>query len=236
MFSVDKAFWDDHPSVKFIVVYAKGVNIPAAADNVATFEREITASTLRNWQYENAQSHPYIKAWRDFLKGVGLPAKKYQASVELLTKRVLSGKGLYNINPLVNFYNAVSIRHKVSIGAWDVDKLSGHCLRLGYSTGTEEFIEMGTTQATTLTNGEITYFDDKDVITRHFVWRQSEIGLVAESSKNIFFVSEILDCVKEEDIEEMMQTLKEKLSNWFNATVDIALIDSRTATWTPDKL
>jgi DNA/RNA-binding domain of Phe-tRNA-synthetase-like protein len=236
MFSIDNEISEQFPTLKFIVVYAKNVNVQGDAQAVEQFQNDICLDLKNNWQYPNAQSHPYIQAWRDFFKQIGLSVKKYQSSVELLTKRVLSGKGLYDINPLVNFYNALSMRHSVSLGAWDIDQLSGNSLRLGYSKGDEPFYEMGHTEATPLGENEITYFDEQDVITRHFVWRQSEKGLVTPSTKNIFMVSEILDCVSQQTIEQLVKTLQEKLTQWFDADVHVDVISSETAVWTPNNL
>jgi DNA/RNA-binding domain of Phe-tRNA-synthetase-like protein len=236
MFSIDNEISQKCPTLRFIVVYAKNVNVQGNGQAVKQFENEVCLDLQNNWQYANAQSHPYIQAWRGFFKEIGLSVKKYQSSVELLTKRVIAGKGLYEINPLVNFYNALSMRHSVSLGAWDIDALSGNRLRLGYSKGGEPFYEMGSSDAVSLGENEITYFDEKDVITRHFVWRQSEKGLVTPDSKNIFMVSEILDCVSSQTIEQIMQTLREKLVQWFDADVQVELIDSQTSVWTPSNV
>jgi DNA/RNA-binding domain of Phe-tRNA-synthetase-like protein len=77
------------------------------------------------------------------------------------------------------------------MGGWDVDGITGDIL-LKLTNGGERFTELGTADSTFVQAGEVSYTDANDVITRHFVWRQSETGKVIATTRNVFFVSEVL--------------------------------------------
>ena len=75
------------------------------------------------------------------------------SSIEALTRRVLSGRGLGNINPLVDLYNAISLQHVVPVGGWDADDLQGDAL-LYRTRGGEPFHELGTSKLVQAEAGE----------------------------------------------------------------------------------
>jgi DNA/RNA-binding domain of Phe-tRNA-synthetase-like protein len=51
---------------------------------------------------------PEIKAWRETYKSFGAKPKKYQSSIEALTRRAVAG-GLPRVNRLTDIYNAISV-------------------------------------------------------------------------------------------------------------------------------
>ncbi|MCC8398127.1 MAG: hypothetical protein LN569_02310 [Rickettsia endosymbiont of Labidopullus appendiculatus] len=66
-----------------------------------------------------------IKALRDTYKNLGVKISSYQGSNEALLKRILSDKGLYQINTVVDINNYISITSLRSVGSYDLSKLSG---------------------------------------------------------------------------------------------------------------
>ncbi|WP_375318621.1 B3/4 domain-containing protein [Candidatus Tisiphia endosymbiont of Oplodontha viridula] len=66
-----------------------------------------------------------IKALRDAYKNLGVKVSSYLGSNEALLKRILSDKGLYQINTVVDINNYVSITSLRSVGSYDLSKLSG---------------------------------------------------------------------------------------------------------------
>ena len=74
-----------------------------------------------------------IKIMRSLYKSIGLDPTKNRPSSEALLRRVLQGKGLYQINSIVDICNLCSLSFYLSIGLYDVDKIVGDeiALRLG---------------------------------------------------------------------------------------------------------
>ena len=150
--------------------------------------------------FPNAQSHPRIALYRETVKkNYGLSPKKFPQSNESLYRRLLKEKkALPPINPIVDFYNSISIKHGVTAGAFDLDELKSKGdlpLELRTSAESDTFLALGTPdgeEATVVPRGELSYAQGSTILTRHLAWRQAVQGLVTAQTKNVVFVSEIL--------------------------------------------
>ena len=137
------------------------------------------------------QSHPQLAPWREVFRSLGLPARDYLPSVEALARRARRGGPPLRVQPLVDAYNAISLRRLVPVGAFDLAGPWGD-IRLARSAGGEPFWPMGADAAEAVSPGELCYLDAERVLTRHFVWRQSIWGMIRESTRRLFLVAEIL--------------------------------------------
>lgn len=164
--------------------------------------QETAASTLSVLSsYPNAQSHPRIALYRDTLKAAyNLSSKKFPQSNESLYKRLMKEKAaLRPINPVVDFYNSVSLKYGVTAGAFDLGELQTRSikpleLRLSDPDDTFKALDAGAdAEAVAVGEGEVVYAQDATVLTRHLAWRQAKEGLVKEETRNVFFMSEIFD-------------------------------------------
>jgi DNA/RNA-binding domain of Phe-tRNA-synthetase-like protein len=66
-----------------------------------------------------------IASSRKAYKACGKDPARYRLSAEALLRRVVSGKGLYQINNVVDQLNLVSISTGFSIGGYDADRIHG---------------------------------------------------------------------------------------------------------------
>ncbi len=137
------------------------------------------------------QSHPLLAPWRAVFRSLGLPARDYLPSVEALLRRARRGGPPLRVQPLVDAYNAISLRHLVPVGAFDLAGPQVE-IRLARSAGGEPFWPMGADGPEQVSPGELCYLDQSRVLTRHFVWRQSVWGMIRPSTTRLFLVSEIL--------------------------------------------
>ena len=62
---------------------------------------------------------------RQAYKALGKEPSRYRPSAEALLRRVLSGKGLYRVNNVVDALNLVSVSSGFSIGGWDAGRIQG---------------------------------------------------------------------------------------------------------------
>jgi DNA/RNA-binding domain of Phe-tRNA-synthetase-like protein len=72
---------------------------------------------------ESLHEIPQIKALRDAYKAIGKDPTRYRGSQESLIRRILQGKGLYQINTVVDINNLISLETFHSVGSYDVDNL-----------------------------------------------------------------------------------------------------------------
>ena len=68
---------------------------------------------------------PAILATREAYKALGKDPARYRGSVEALLRRVIAGKGLPQINVVVDVINLVSVESRMSIGLYDLEQVSG---------------------------------------------------------------------------------------------------------------
>lgn len=164
--------------------------------------QDVASTTLSTLSaYPNAQSHPRIALYRDTLKEkCNLSAKKFPQSNESLYKRLLKEKkALPPINPIVDFYNSVSIKHGVTAGAFDLVDLQSRSedpLELRMSSSTDKFKALGTeasAEPISVGVGELVYAQGTTVLTRHLAWRQATQALVTEKSRGVIFMSEVFN-------------------------------------------
>ncbi len=74
---------------------------------------------------EQIKSREHIAQTRACCKALGKDVKRYRNSAEALHRRVLQGKGLYQINNVVEVNNLLSLDTGYSLGSYDLERLEG---------------------------------------------------------------------------------------------------------------
>lgn len=92
---------------------------------------------------ESLKDMASIQATRRIYKLCGKDPSRYRPSGEALVRRVLQGKGLYQVDTLVDLINLASMKYGYSIGAFDADKFSGDTLTLGIGKEGEPYEGIG---------------------------------------------------------------------------------------------
>ena len=101
----------------------------------ARFRQELTTESLKE--------QPSIAATRHVYKACGKDPSRYRPASEQLIRRMLQGKGLYQIDTLVDLVNLASIAYGYSIGGFDADKFVGNTLTLGIGKEGEPYEGIG---------------------------------------------------------------------------------------------
>jgi DNA/RNA-binding domain of Phe-tRNA-synthetase-like protein len=79
-------------------------------------------------------SIPQIVAMRSAYRSLGKDPSRYRGSAEALLRRILSGKGLYQVNNVVDINNLISLESLLPAGSYDLLKVSTPMqLRVGRS-------------------------------------------------------------------------------------------------------
>jgi DNA/RNA-binding domain of Phe-tRNA-synthetase-like protein len=72
---------------------------------------------------ETLTRDPEIEALRETYRNLGKDPSRYRGSAEALLRRVLQGKGLYQVNSVVDINNLISLETRRSVGSYDLAKL-----------------------------------------------------------------------------------------------------------------
>jgi DNA/RNA-binding domain of Phe-tRNA-synthetase-like protein len=68
---------------------------------------------------------PQILTTRAAYKALGKDPARYRGSAEALLRRVIAGKGLPEINSVVDVINLVSMESRLPVGLYDLDRVNG---------------------------------------------------------------------------------------------------------------
>jgi DNA/RNA-binding domain of Phe-tRNA-synthetase-like protein len=101
-----------------------------------------TREIKENLTIEEIRHNPNIAASREAYKACGKDPARYRLSAEALLRRVVSDKGLYRINNVVDLLNLVSISTGFSIGGYDEDNIAGDIV-MGIGQANEPYQALG---------------------------------------------------------------------------------------------
>ncbi len=67
---------------------------------------------------------PEIQDMRQIFKAVGTDPSRYRPSAEALIRRLINGKSIPSINPVVDINNYISVKYRIPIGVYDLDEIN----------------------------------------------------------------------------------------------------------------
>jgi DNA/RNA-binding domain of Phe-tRNA-synthetase-like protein len=191
-FRISPAVADAYPDALVAVVTATGLRAgepwPATTAALGDLEAQLADGT---WHPAD-ENDPRIEAWHTAYRSFGTNPRRIRPSVDALGRRLAKKGTPPRINPAVDSYTAVSVRHGLPAGAFDLGHVSGD-IEIRHADGSETFTPLG--EPDTVENprpGEIIYTDTTGVLTRHWNHRDAHRTRVTEDSSHVAFVLETL--------------------------------------------
>jgi DNA/RNA-binding domain of Phe-tRNA-synthetase-like protein len=210
--------------VRIAVAIAHGLDNAAARPGIEAAWREAWDVAGREGvAYGNAQSHPRVRPWRDRFQALGVSGKQFPSSIEALLRRALKGGEPFHINPLVDWYNAISLRHVVPAGAFDLAPIAGP-LDLRLTRAGDRFLALDAAEPVDVPPGEVAYADGATILTRHFVWRQAKTALLEAHTRDVVLLSEVLGEVGAGVAEAVLADFRAGLEGEFGVPLDATAI------------
>ena len=166
------------------VVIAHEVRNGDSPPELVAMLREAEAALRQKTSLEQIAAHPNIAAWREAFRQMGVKPSEFRSSIEALGRRALREQELPSINALVDIGNILSLRHLAPAGGHAIDLLTED-IALRPATGQETFVPFGEApdEAPEHPNpGEIVFVEGNTVLTRRWVWRQSNHTLTLPTS------------------------------------------------------
>ena len=223
-FSIQKELFDILPDLTIGMVVAKGVDNTHPSKEIDNLLVEAVEGLKKNFTGEKAQEHPRIKPWRTAFSKLGISGSKFPSSIESMARRILKGDPFPSINPLVDLYNSISLKFLVPMGGHDLDTLEGN-IHLRFAEGWEPFTPMGGGETIPVPKGELVYRDDREVLTRNWVWRQCEKDKATEKTKNIFIPIDVLGEVGRGRAQEIILELSQRIPRYLGGTLSSAILN-----------
>ncbi|HVZ12388.1 MAG TPA: lysine--tRNA ligase [Patescibacteria group bacterium] len=205
IFFIDKAISEKFASVSCGVAIIRGVSIEKGNDQLDGEIKE-AVSSLRNMTNDDISASPEILSYRKLYKETGIDWHSRRPSPEALLRRIIAKKDLYKVNTCVDAYNLVVIKNKISVGAFDLDKIE-FPTALRFSTDQDKIHLLGDESEVYYKNGEIAYFDQIGGINMDFNYRDSVRTAVQLDTKNLYInVDGVYDVTPEKVAQVLQET------------------------------
>ena len=207
--TIAKSVFDLRPDYLALLIAVDGIS-PSSSDSISTALLTSAEATAKSRITSSCPvtEIPAIKAWRETYKSFGVKPKKYQSSIEALTRRAITEQGLPRINRLTDIYNAISVSHNICIGGEDLDAYVG-VPRLLRATGNETFETKAGIEKPE--KGEVVWCDEEGVTCRNWNWRQCGRTGLRDETRAAVFILDALEPVGRKEVEEAGRELIEKL-------------------------
>ncbi|MDG4501613.1 B3/4 domain-containing protein [Streptococcus suis] len=228
-FIIDSSFWNLFPDAKIGVLLLKDYKTPTQSpdelvklleESNGIAQKFLTEDTFS----ENEVIRTYRQAYQKFKTKKGA-----RSSIEALLKRSASERPVSTISPLVDIYNAASLRFGLPCGAEDLDTFVGN-LQLTVTEGGDEFYLIGDETNNPTLPGEVCYKDDKGAICRCFNWRDGERTMITDETKNAFLVMELVNSDRVEDLENALDFISQQAEKFLGVVPEKYLLDCNTPT------
>ncbi|HFI0393410.1 TPA: B3/4 domain-containing protein [Streptococcus suis] len=226
-FIIDSSFWSLFPDAKIGVLLLKDYKTPAQSpdelvklleESNGIAQKFLTEDTFS----ENEVIQTYRQAYQKFKTKKGA-----RSSIEALLKRSASDRPVSTISPLVDIYNAASLRFGLPCGAEDIDTFVGN-LQLTITEGGDEFYLIGDEVNQPTLPGEVCYKDDKGAVCRCFNWRDGERTMITDKTKNAFLVMELVNSDRLEDLENALDFISQHAEKFLGVVPEKYLLDRDT--------
>jgi lysyl-tRNA synthetase class 2 len=201
-FSISDDLRRDFPGMFFAYCEIKDLRIKKA-DNDLEKLKKTTIEDKSTLSLEEIGKIKPIKNYRELLSKTGVDFNSKRPYPEALLRRIVQGKGLYNINTAVDAYNIAVIETGVGLGGFDANKIGG-CVELRYSKNGEEARLLGDDKVTRLKDGQIVYSDQEKILTININYRDIEETKITSATKDILLFADGAPDIPEEVVTEAL--------------------------------
>jgi DNA/RNA-binding domain of Phe-tRNA-synthetase-like protein len=187
---VDNSFWELFPGARIGIVLASGFDNTARPHEAAALLDDAVAASAAALAGADIATHPAVAPWRAAYARFGAKPSKFRSSIESLLRAAQAGR-LRSINPLVDLYNTVSLRHQLPCGGEDRAALAGD-VHLTRARGDEPFRTIGADADEPPAAGEVIYADALGAICRCWNWREADRTKLTPQTRDALLVIEAL--------------------------------------------
>jgi len=221
---ISKEILEKFPTTCLGIIAVRNIDNSDSNMQILKILRQAESLIKNQFQNINPSEHPRIKCWREVYSAFGAKPSKYNCSIEAMAKRILEGSNVPDINDIVNLYNCISLKHLISVGGDDDDKIEGH-VTLTLAKGDEKFREIGQDEIKNPAYGEVIFKDDIDILGRRWNWRQSEKTKITKNSINVNLQVEGVYPITRKDIEQASNELMKLIQEFFDVIPMFYYID-----------
>lgn len=187
------------PAVRAGLVIGEAANQPSSEDLKARYfaEQQTVVEEIGDTPLSELES---LSAWRGAFRTMGVNPTKYRSAIEALLRRLTKKGDIPSINTLVDIGNLVSIRYRIPVAVFDLDRTADSIL-VRFAEGDEPFTPLFLEEVENPEAGEVIFVDGNGLVAaRRWCWRQSDQSAARMDSRRVMVVTEALHPGAGEDV------------------------------------
>jgi DNA/RNA-binding domain of Phe-tRNA-synthetase-like protein len=217
------------PEIGRVAPGFRGISIVAESEGIrdaSVAEQMLEGAVAAVRSGEPAWADAHLEEWREVFRRFGAKAQRTPCSAEALRRRVLRDGALPRLHPIVDLYNAISLRFAVPVGGENLAAYVG-MPRLAVASGREVFDTMrdGQLAEEHPDPGEVVWRDDHGVTCRRWNWRQGVRTRLDGGARRMWFILESLPAMPLAALHQAGEELAGGLQKMMqNADIELTLI------------
>lgn len=179
--------------VAFAVILGMAAR-PGDCPGIETLAREAESAAADLVARREVAELAEIQDWRAAYRSFGSKKTSYRNSCEALLRRVRGGAGLPRVLPLVDLYNALSVKYLIPAGADDLAQLVPP-LAFRFARPGDSFLDLAKDppENDPPAVGEVVYADGEKCLCRRWNWRQDARSRIRAETVDAAVVLQTLD-------------------------------------------
>jgi DNA/RNA-binding domain of Phe-tRNA-synthetase-like protein len=173
--------------VKVVYLLIRGLDNSAPDAAFAGVYRSLQEAIVRDATLAAVRDDPRISGYRRLHETFDVADPAMTPSPESVFRILFEHGALRPINAIVDIYNFVSLKHRISAGAHDTDKIPGG-VALKPTRGDERFVPIGRAKPKAVPAGEYAYVDGEGEVICRLECRQSEKTKIETTTQNALFI------------------------------------------------
>lgn len=142
------------------------------------------------------------------------------------------GKGVWNINDVVDLYNCCSVRMLLPMGGYDLDKITGDIF-IRFAKEGEPFTALGENVPIHASANHIVYADERRILCWLWNHKDSAFTCIDDESQDVIF---FIDALEQGRIQKAVELLAHELSAIGNLPCDYGILNAKLTEVDLDKL
>ncbi len=202
IFEIQNEVIQKFPGLKVGIAIIKGVTVRKEMPELEKFKKEVVGKLIEEFKTKELEDIPILEEYKRIYKATGVDPTKQKPSPLALLKRVKEGKELYTVNTVVDVYNLVVMKTRVSMGAFDLHHLKFPTY-LRFAREGEKFIPLLEDKPKPVRPGELVYADDGGLIfCQDLNYRDSDLTKITEKTKDIILYVDGTQVTSKEELRE----------------------------------
>lgn len=214
----------NYPSLIIGTAIIEGVSVENSSDELLA-ELKATYDAVKDISVDEINGSHKIQSYRQAIRQSGIDWHSRRPTMDALLRRIQKGMPPKSINNVADIGNMLAVKHHMSQGLFDYDRLQ-FPTEFKEASGGEEAVLFGDDASTVLKAGEVCYFDQAGPFAVDLCWRDAQRTSVTEKTSTLLIQTEGVLTISRNDVEKMLADLIAYILKYAGGTVECSGIIS----------